>query len=234
MWAAIIGGVIGFSSGLYNVSKGNRELTKAFKKQMKVVMQNYNYNQNALNQEERYALDNAKQQLFQLELNAIQNNSTVEAALAETGTEGRTSSKIKQSISGQVERQKTAKIDNYYLQTDQIRSKKDALYIETDRAIQQARKNLESQYTYGIQAALQVADSTAKGAAMGAFAGGVASSMMGSAGSAGVTAGGTGLSFGEAFMANAQQYGSMFQAMNFLSSSANSISTNNRRGYSFF
>lgn len=231
MIGAIIGGAIGFANGVYGVSKGNRELTKAFNQQMKAVMQNYNYNQNALNQEERYALDNAKQQLFQLELNSVQNNATVEASLAETGYEGRNANKIRQSISGQVERQKTAKIDNYYLQTDQIRAKKDNLYIQTDREIQQARKQLESQYTGGLQAAMQIADSTAKGAMMGAFAGGVANSMMGTAGSAGVTAAGKGLSFGKAFMANSKEYGSMFQSMAFLSSS---LDTSNKKSYSFF
>lgn len=233
MWTAIVGGIIGFAQGTYGVSKGNRELTKAFKKQMEVVMLNYNYNQNALNQEERYALDDAKQELFNISLNAIQNNSQVEAALAETGYEGRTAGKIKQSIAGQQERRKTATIDNYYRQTDQIRSQKDALYIQTDRQVQQARKSLESQYTHGIQAALKIADSTAKGAAMGAFAGGVAGSMMGSAGSAGVSSAGQGLGFMDAMAANMDKFGSMFQGINAMSSMLGSSGSGYQRKYNF-
>lgn len=232
MIGAIIGGAIGFANGVYGVSKGNRELTKAFNKQMKVVMQNYNYNQNALNQEERYALDDAKQQLFNLQLNAVQNNATVTAALAETGYEGRNARKITQAISGQVERQRTAEIDAYYRETDQLRQKKDNLYIQTDREIQQARKQLESQYTGGFQAAMQIADSTAKGAMMGAFAGGVGGSMMGTAGSAGVETAGQGLGFLDAVSANVDKFQGMFTAMNALGSLGGSSSS--KKSYSFF
>lgn len=232
MIGAIIGGAIGLANGIFGVSRGNRELTKAFKKQMEIVMLNYNHNQLALTQEERYALDSAKQELFSLTLNGMQNNATVEAALAETGYEGRTAGKIKQAISGQVERQKTAKIDNYYMETNQIRAQKDNLYIQTERQIQQARKNLESQYTGGFQAALQIADSTAKGAAMGAFAGGVASSMMGTAGASGVTTAGQGLSFTGAVNANLTGWaGNMFNMVNMGSSM---LGLSNRRSqYNF-
>lgn len=233
MIGAIIGGAIGFAQGVFGVSKGNRELTKAFNQQMKVVMQNYNYNQNALNQEERYALDAAKQQLFNLQLNAVQNNATVEASLAETGYEGRNARKMTQAISGQVERQRTAEIDAYYRETDQLRQKKDNLYIQTDREVQQARKNLESQYTGGFQAAMQIADSTAKGAMMGAFAGGVGGSMMGTAGSAGVNASGQGLSFLNAVSANVDKFQGMFTAMNALGSLGGS-SSSSKRSYNFF
>lgn len=233
MWTAIIGGGIGFAQGIYGVSKGNRELTKAFNQQMKIVMQNYNYNQNALNQEERYALDDAKQQLFNLQLNAVQNNATVTAALAETGYEGRNAGKITQAISGQVERQRTAEIDAYYRETDQLRQKKDNLYIQTDREIQQARKNLESQYTGGFQAVMQIADSTAKGAMMGAFAGGVGGSMMGTAGSAGVNASGQGLSFLNAVSANVDKFQGLFTAMNALGYLGGS-SSSYKKSYNFF
>lgn len=233
-YGAIIGGVIGFIGGTYGVSKGNRELTKAFNKQLKVVMLNYNYNQNALNQEERYALDDAKQELFNLSLKAIQNNSRVEAALAETGYEGRNAGKVTQSIRGQQERRKTAVKDAYYRQTDQIRSQKDSLYIQTDRQIQQARKALESQYTGGFQAAMKIADSTAKGAMIGGMMGSVGSSMMGSSGAPGVTTSGQGLGFMDALSANMDKYGSAMKAMNMFSSSLSSLSQNNQRRYNFF
>lgn len=171
---AVIGGVIGFGGGTYGVSKYNRELTRAYKKQMKYVVQNYNFNQQALTTEERYLLDNAKQQLFNISLNGIQNNATVEAALAETGTEGRTSGQIMRSIEGQQERRQTAVMENYYQTKAQIGEQKSALYIQTQRSIDQARENLKDQYKTGMAAVMEVLQSTAQGAAMGAFTGGVA------------------------------------------------------------
>ena len=170
---AVIGGVIGFGGGTYGVSKYNRELTRAYKKQMKYVVQNYNFNQQALTTEERYLLDNAKQQLFNISLNGIQNNATVEAALAETGTEGRTSGQITRSIEGQQERRQTAVMENYYQTKAQIGEQKSALYIQTQRSIDQARENLKDQYKTGMAALMEVLQSTAQGAAMGAFTGGV-------------------------------------------------------------
>lgn len=233
---AVIGGIIGGLSSSLGVGSQNKALTKAFKQQMKIVMQNYNYNQNALDQEQRYALDNAKQQLFSLTLNGMQNNSTVEAALAETGYEGRTAGKVKQSIAGTAERQRTAKIDNYYLQTDQIRAQKDTLYIQTKNSIEQARKSLEAQYTGGLQALGQVVQGAATGAMMGAFAEGVGSSMLGSAGAPGVTSTGAGLSFTEAVNANLVDWaGNMFKFGSFAMQASNSLFGGNRRipTYSF-
>ena len=170
---AVIGGVIGFGGGVYGVSKHNRELTRAYKKQMKYVVQNYNFNQQALTTEERYLLDNAKQQLFNISLKGIQNNATVEAALAETGTEGRTSGQITRSIEGQQERRQTAVMENYWQSKAQIGEQKSALYIQTQRSIDQARENLKSQYKTGMAAVMEVLQGTAQGAAMGAFTGGV-------------------------------------------------------------
>lgn len=177
MIGAIIGGVAGFANGIYGISRSNRELTRAFKKQMEVVMLNYNHNQLALTQEERYALDSAKQELFSLTLNGMQNNATVEAALAETGYEGRTAGKLMTSMAGQEERQKTAVRTAYYNDIAEIRSKKDALYIQTNRQIQQARDNLRNSYTTGLDALLSVGTSAAQGTLLGNFAGSVGSAM---------------------------------------------------------
>lgn len=175
---AVIGGAIGFGGGLYNTSKYNRELTRAYKKQMKYVVQNYNYNQQALTTEERYLLDNAKQQLFNISLNGIQNNATVEAALAETGTEGRTSDQIMRSIEGQQERRQTAVMENYYQAKAQIGEQKSALYIQTQRSIDQARENLKNQYKTGMAAVMGVLQSTSQGATIGAVTGGVGGAWM--------------------------------------------------------
>lgn len=179
MIAAIIGGAIGLGTGIHNVRSGNKALTKAFKEQTRAIMQNYNYNQMAMTREATALGDAARQRLFQLSLNAIQNNSTVEAALAETGYEGRTAGKLMTSMAGQEERQKTAVRTAYYNDIAEIRSKKDALYIQTDRQVQQARDNLRHSYTTGLDALLSVGTSAAQGALLGNFAGSVGSAMSG-------------------------------------------------------
>lgn len=186
---AVIGAVAGGGSSLWQKSKYNRSLTKAFKKQMYYAQMNYNWNQNQLTRQEQSAYDNAVSNLFQLSYNALQNNATVEASLAETGYEGRTAGQIKRSISGAVLRQKTALKDAYETDVVNIRSQKDALYVQMKNSVEQARDQLKSQYKGGISYLMGFLDTTAKGAAIGAFTAGAGSALAGAAGGA---AGGTG------------------------------------------
>lgn len=186
---AVIGAVAGGGSSLWQKSKYNRSLTKAFKKQMYYAQMNYNWNQNQLTRQEQSAYDNAVSNLFQLSYNALQNNATVEASLAETGYEGRTAGQIKRSISGAVLRQKTALKDSYETDVTNIRSQKDALYVQMKNSVEQARDQLKSQYKGGISYLMEFLDTSAKGAAIGAFTAGAGSALAGAAGGA---AGGTG------------------------------------------
>lgn len=186
---AVIGAVAGGGSSLWQTSKYNRSLTKAFKKQMYYAQMNYNWNQNQLTRQEQSAYDNAVSNLFQLSYNALQNNATVEASLAETGYEGRTAGQIKRSISGAVLRQKTALKDAYETDVTNIRSQKDALYVQMKNSVEQARDQLKSQYKGGISYLMEFLDTSAKGAAIGAFTAGAGSALAGAAGGA---AGGTG------------------------------------------
>lgn len=186
---AVIGAVAGGGSSLWQKSKYNRSLTKAFKKQMYYAQMNYNWNQNQLTRQEQSAYDNAVSNLFQLSYNALQNNATVEASLAETGYEGRTAGQIKRSISGAVLRQKTALKDAYETDVVNIRSQKDALYVQMKNSVEQARDQLKSQYKGGISYLMEFLDISAKGAAIGAFTAGAGSALAGAAGGA---AGGTG------------------------------------------
>lgn len=186
---AVIGAVAGGGSSLWQKSKYNRKLTKAFKKQMYYAQMNYNWNQNQLTRQEQSAYDNAVSNLFQLSYNALQNNATVEASLAETGYEGRTAGQIKRSISGAVLRQKTALKDAYETDVTNIRSQKDALYVQMKNSVEQARDQLKSQYKGGISYLMEFLDTSAKGAAIGAFTAGAGSALAGAAGGA---AGGTG------------------------------------------
>lgn len=186
---AVIGAVAGGGSSLWQKSKYNRSLTKAFKKQMYYAQMNYNWNQNQLTRQEQSAYDSAVSNLFQLSYSALQNNATVEASLAETGYEGRTAGQIKRSISGAVLRQKTALKDAYETDVTNIRSQKDALYVQMKNSVEQARDQLKSQYKGGISYLMEFLDTSAKGAAIGAFTAGAGSALAGAAGGA---AGGTG------------------------------------------
>lgn len=186
---AVIGAVAGGGSSLWHKSKYNRSLTKAFKKQMYYAQMNYNWNQNQLTRQEQSAYDNAVSNLFQLSYNALQNNATVEASLAETGYEGRTAGQIKRSISGAVLRQKTALKDAYETDVTNIRSQKDALYVQMKNSVEQARDQLKSQYKGGMSYVMEFLDSSAKGAAIGAATAGAGSALAGAAGTVGGTGG---------------------------------------------
>lgn len=188
---AVIGAVAGGGSSLWQKSKYNRSLTKAFKKQMYYAQMNYNWNQNQLTRQEQSAYDSAVSNLFQLSYNALQNNATVEASLAETGYEGRTAGQIKRSISGAVLRQKTALKDAYETDVVNIRSQKDALYVQMKNSVEQARDQLKSQYKGGISYLMEFLDTSAKGAAIGAFTAGAGSALAGAAGGAAGGAGGS-------------------------------------------
>lgn len=186
---AVIGAVAGGGNSLWQKSKYNRSLTKAFKKQMYYAQMNYNWNQNQLTRQEQSAYDNAVSNLFQLSYNALQNNATVEASLAETGYEGRTAGQIKRSISGAVLRQKTALKDAYETDVTNIRSQKDALYVQMKNSVEQSRDQLKSQYKGGMGYVMEFLDSSAKGAAIGAATAGAGSALADAIGAVGGTGG---------------------------------------------
>lgn len=230
---AIVGGVVGFAGGIHSIRSTQKAMLNSYKRQMRVLMQNYNYNQNALTQEERYALDAAKGELFNITLNGIQNNATVESALAETGTEGRTSGQISRAISGQTERRRTGVIDNYYQQMDQYRSQKDALYIQTKSTVEQAEENFNNAQSSDFENVWNVLESTRKGAEQGF--------MIGSGISGGFSAMGGSKSSGSGFMSSFSnflggfnksytQYSDMFEGLDSLTSM---FSNKNRRGYNW-
>ena len=181
---AVIGAVVGGGSSLYGINKGNRSQIKAFKKQMQYLQMNYNYNQAALDRQERSMYDSAMVELFNLSVNAHQNNAQIEAALAETGTEGRSSKKIEQTIHGQTAIQETAVKEAYTQQVWDVRGKKDALYISTKAEVDQSKDALRSNLVGGFPAFMQVLSSAAQGATIGAATAG-AGSALGSALNAG-------------------------------------------------
>lgn len=181
---AAIGAVVGGGGSLYGISKQNRSMVKAFKKQMHYLQLNYNYNQASLDRQERSMYDSALGELFSLSLNAYQNNSQIEAAIAETGLDGRSQDKIKQTISGQTMRQETATKEAYLNDVWNVRFQKDALYIQTKASVEQARDNLNNNLIGGSRAFQQFLNGAITGAAMGAATAGVGSAAGGALGGA--------------------------------------------------
>ena len=179
---AAVGAVTFGGGSIYGMNKQNRNALAAFKKQMQYLQMNYNYNQAALDRQERSMYDNALGELFTLSLNAYQNNSQIEAAIAETGLEGRSQEKIEQTVRGQTARQETATKEAYMMDVWNVRSQKDALYIQTKASVEQARDNLNNNLIYGSKAFQQFLGSTLQGAAIGAATAGFAGSATGAIG----------------------------------------------------
>ena len=184
---AVIGGVLGGGSSLYGISKGNRALTKAFKKRMQYAQKNYNYNQALLDRQANSVNDQERQQLFSLSLNAYQNNSSVFAAQAQTGYQGRNAQKIGRTVRGTTAMRKTAVKDAYRVQKQNIKTQKENLYISFSNQVEAEREALSNSYTHGTQAFMQFVNQATMGAAIGA-AGGAAMGALGSASSVGVDA----------------------------------------------
>lgn len=193
MSGGIIGAAIGATVGLVGSIKGIRDTQKAMKesylRQMENLMLNYNYNQNALDEEQRHTLAATKQNLFNLALNSTQNNAQVFAAQGETGYEGRTAGQITRAVEGQVERRKTSVIDNYEQQIKQIKDQRNALYIQTKRTADQAKDNFNNMQTSDLENVLNVMNTTAMAGYQGFMIG---------SGIGGGFGGSSGFSFGKA------------------------------------
>lgn len=188
----IIGAAIGTTVGLVGSIKSIRDTQKAMKesyiRQMEILMQNYNYNQSALDEESRFKLEAAKQNLFNITFNGIQNNSTVFAAQAETGYEGRTGQQIARAITGQVERRRTGVIENYQQQEYQIRREKDNLYIQTKRTVDQAEDNFNNMQTSDLENVFNVMNTAAIAGYQGFMIGsGIGGGFGGGAGASGAS-----------------------------------------------
>lgn len=181
---AAVGAVVGGGSSLYSASKTNRNQIKAFKKQMYYMQLNYNYNQAALNRQERSLYDSAVGNLFNMSVAAFQNQSQVEAAQAESGVEGRTQDKLGQVIRGTNLRQQTALKEAYEVDVWNVRSQKEALYIETKNAVEQARDNLSNSFIKGSKLYAQLFQGVTTGAALGAATAGIGSAVGGALGGA--------------------------------------------------
>ena len=178
---AAVGAVVGGGSSILGISKSNRNMIKAFKQQMKYLQTNYNYNQAALDRQEKSMYDSAMVELLGLSMNAYQNNAQIEAAMAETGLEGRSQEKIQQVVHGQTSRQETATKEAYKQGVWEVRGQKEALYITTKNEVEQYKASVKSNLVGGTQAFMQVMSDTLQGASIGASVAGLGSSAVSAA-----------------------------------------------------
>lgn len=176
---AAVGAVVGGGSSILGISKSNRNMIKAFKQQMKYLQINYNYNQAALDRQEKSMYDSAMVELLGLSMNAYQNNAQIEAAMAETGLEGRSQEKIQQVIHGQTSRQETATKEAYKQGVWEVRGQKEALYITTKNEVEQYKASVKSNLVGGTQAFMQVMSDALQGASIGASVAGLGSAAAG-------------------------------------------------------
>lgn len=188
----VVGGIMGFGSGVHGVRKSNKTVIKNFYKQLEAINKNYTYAQNELDKSAVYTYDEALSGLYQNSLNAFRNNSMVDAALGETGLEGRSQERVSRDVKGQTERQNDNIQSSFENAIYSIKSKKDALYVAYKSDVEYLRDFTGTQFTKGISGLMKIADATAQGAALGAVTGGAGGAFASGAASAagGATSGG--------------------------------------------
>ena len=188
----VVGGIMGFGSGVHGVRKSNKTVIKNFYKQLEAINKNYTYAQNELDKSAVYTYDEALAGLYQNSLNAFRNNAMVDAALGETGLEGRSQERVSRDVKGQTERQNDNIQSSFENAIYSIKSKKDALYVTYKSDVDYLRDFTGTQFTKGISGLMKIADSTAQGAALGAITGGAGGAFASGATSAagGATSGG--------------------------------------------
>ena len=188
----VVGGIMGFGSGVHGVRKSNKAVIKNFYKQLEAINKNYTYAQNELDKSAVYTYDEALAGLYQNSLNAFRNNSMVDAALGETGLEGRSQERVSRDVKGQTERQNDNIQSSFENAIYSIKSKKDALYVTYKSDVEYLRDFTGTQFTKGISGLMKIADSTAQGAALGAVTGGAGGAFASGVSSAagGATSGG--------------------------------------------
>ena len=188
----VVGGIMGFGSGVHGVRKSNKTVIKNFYKQLEAINKNYTYAQNELDKSAVYTYDEALAGLYQNSLNAFRNNAMVDAALGETGLEGRSQERVSRDVKGQTERQNDNIQSSFENAIYSIKSKKDALYVTYKSDVDYLRDFTGTQFTKGISGLMKIADSTAQGAALGAITGGAGGAFASGVSSAagGATSGG--------------------------------------------
>lgn len=95
---AVAGGILGGFQASTAAKANNRAIAKNFEETVKALSTNYNYDVLKSRIGIQSEFDEARRTLLNLTFNSRQNQSTIRAAIAETGTEGRSVGKIEQAV----------------------------------------------------------------------------------------------------------------------------------------
>lgn len=211
----IAGAASGVLSSKNKTKSYNKSLLNAYKKQTQALVQSYNYNQNQLDMQERSVYESASSALQNLTLAAMQSNAAITAGLNEAGYDGRNYDKIKRTAEGQALNQRTAIIENEAIDVMNIRSQKDALYMQTQNELDNLRDSTKGNIIGKTQALINAIGAGIQGAQLGLAAGSAGSA----ASSATAQTAGTSTAatwsgrFTENFSNNWNQYRGMFNAL---------------------
>ena len=159
-----IGAVVGAGLSAIDTMNANKDIIKAYNENIRSIRQNYNLNMNSIDVQMNAELQNAIYELSNMQLNAMENQALVESALGESGAEGRSSGKIKQSIKASNKRQEGSLQLNYENSFYGNIADKHKLHMETTRAIQNAQSSAKAGFTQGTEAIFKVAGGAVKGA----------------------------------------------------------------------
>lgn len=166
-----IGAVLGAVGTVFSIRKNNKKLAKAYLDQSKKMVKEYNYNINALDNQQQSAFDSARVELFNLSVVGSKNISMVRTALGETGLEGRSHAQVEREVSGVLGMQKASTKEAYQDVAKDLKVKRNNLYIQTNEALDSAYKSFKAQQTSVEEALIKTAMGAAQGASMGASIG---------------------------------------------------------------
>lgn len=145
-WAAIIGGVLGGIGSAINIKRNNKKLAKAYIDQTGRMLKEYNYNLTAIDTQQANAYNATKVDLYNLSLVGSKNIAMVRTALGETGLEGRSHKQVEREVSGVLGMQKASTQENYEDIVNDLRVKRNNLYIQTEQALDSAYKTMKEQH----------------------------------------------------------------------------------------
>jgi hypothetical protein len=184
--SAVAGGILGGFEALTKNKAINKAAVANYKAAIKSISTNYNYGVLANTTAIKSEFAQARRTLENFRYNSKQNQSTIRAAIAETGTEGRSTDKIEQSVEAHDLRTESSVAENY-----QIVAANYVRQIEADRITAESMmKAQKAQFDNTVVSAEQNFFDMLLGSMKGAQVGYSFGSMFGGGGGAGANVGG--------------------------------------------
>ena len=181
---AVAGGVLGASQASTAAKANNKAIAKNFKETTKALSTNYNYGVLRSRTGMQSEFDEARRTLLNLTFNSKQNQATIKAALAETGTEGRSVGKLEQSVEAHDLRTESSIKENSQIVTANYLRQMEADRLTTISQMKAAKVQGENSMISDQEQLFSMLTSSMKGAQLGySFA-----SMFGGGGGANVGA----------------------------------------------